>query len=153
MKYVAILVILAFLAALLYPVFATAGVGNGKTACLSNIKQSTTACAIYQADNNGRFPLRDSWMDVIDVRYESLLHCSELQKANASMELYGYCFNAKLSSALQPDDPTTEILLFESVNLARNASGALDSLPNPGRHRGGNYVGFADGHAKWRKQP
>ena len=62
--------------------------------------------------------------------------------------LYGYAMNQAMSGAKPPPNPDTVPLIFESVNLARNASGTLDSLPNPGRHDGKNSIGYADGHAK-----
>lgn len=55
-------------------------------------------------------------------------------------------YSSFLEAILQP-------LLFDSINLARNASDPFVSLPNPPRrHTEGqppaNYIAYADTHAK-----
>ena len=88
-------------------------------------------------------------MDTSEVYTKNpyLFHCPELQK-KPDENIYGYAFNLELSSAKEPKDPDKVPLIFDSMNLAKNASGTLDSLPNPGRHHEKNFVGFADSHAK-----
>jgi prepilin-type processing-associated H-X9-DG protein len=135
-------------------------VGHGreeakKSACLSSMKNHATAAIIYLSDYDDRFPNRDNW---IDATYPYAMKgwysvvCPEVYKEH-NPQLFGYCFNAKLSNAKAPKDATTTPLIFDSVNLARNASGGLDSLPNPGRHEGMNNIAYADGHAKSVKTP
>jgi prepilin-type processing-associated H-X9-DG protein len=150
----AVLVLLAFVGALLYPVFASSREAR-KSVCLSHLKQLATASIIYQADHNELFPLRDSWMDSTFPyrKRDDMLHCPLLQEESKNDGIYGYCFKSELAGAETPAKPEEEVLIFESINLARNASGALSSMPSPGRHNGGNYRAFADGHAKWKKTP
>ncbi|MFI5385823.1 MAG: hypothetical protein ACHQ50_06850, partial [Fimbriimonadales bacterium] len=51
------------------------------------------------------------------------------------------------------DPAATTPLIYDSVNLARNASDLVGSLPNPGRHHGHNNLCFADGHVAVRVTP
>ena len=151
---VAILCIIAVLAYLLLP----AGHSKGsaiKTACISNLKQLSTANVIYFADNDDRFPNRDSWRDAIapHVKSDRPLICPIILKKK-NPQIFGYAVNRILSNARYPVRPEVTIHLFESNNLSRNASGDLSSLPKPGRHlfpsdsHGLNNVVYAGGHAK-----
>lgn len=151
-----ILAILAGLAFLLWPI----DIGGSKeyakkTMCLSNLKRLSISTIIYAADYNERFPNRDTWLDDIYpyVKTQDKLICPiVIQERNP--QLYGYAFNRQLSTAKPPSKPATIPLIFESINLAKNASGDLNSLPSPGRHpqvsnkNGANNIGYADGHAK-----
>jgi prepilin-type processing-associated H-X9-DG protein len=149
-----ILIVLAVLAAILWPVQPHRRRAI-VTECLSKLKQSGVAILIYQEDNDELFPLRDSWMDTTFEyrKRDEVLHCPLLQVESKNKDIYGYCFNAELSAAKTPANPREKEMLFESVNLARNASGSLASLPSPGRHKGKNNVVFADCHAKARVTP
>ena len=107
---------------------------------------------MYAGDYDEHFPDRDVWMNVVKpyLRGEAFYHCPKL-KEEYGADVYGYCFNAKLSGAKVPAmDRESQPLVFDSVNLARNASGSFDSLPEPGRHGGKNGIGYADGHARYQ---
>lgn len=58
----AVLVVIAFLAILLFPVIAGAQAGRPKSTCLSNLKQLGTAFALYLDDNDHQYPTRDNDM-------------------------------------------------------------------------------------------
>ncbi|MBC8064001.1 MAG: DUF1559 domain-containing protein [Chlorobia bacterium] len=144
----------AFGSLLLWPVHAGKDSAR-KYACLSNVKQMALACIMYASDYDDRFPNRDNWMDasVPYLKDEDLLQCNILQRERKDPQIYGYAFNGQLSNAKLPRRPDFVELVFESMNLARNASGSKGSLPNPGRHKVGdglpsNNVSYADGHAK-----
>jgi len=49
-------------------------------------------------------------------------------------------------------DPAARVLIYDSTNLARNAHDAVTTLPNPPRHAGGNYIGYADGSARFKRR-
>jgi prepilin-type N-terminal cleavage/methylation domain-containing protein/prepilin-type processing-associated H-X9-DG protein len=51
-----VIAIIAILAAMLFPVFATAKERGRQAKCLSNLRQITTAFFLYLDDNNGRSP-------------------------------------------------------------------------------------------------
>jgi len=149
--WVQLLAVLAvFLAAIaiLYPL-RTNGGPTHRTGCISNVKQLAVSMQFYFQDNNERFPLRDNWMDATD-RYrknDDILRCPRLRKGKAPQNQYGYAMNQAMSGAKEPEMPGKIPLVFDSINLARNASGTLDSLPDPPRHVKVNYIGYADGHA------
>lgn len=118
--------------------------------CISNVKQLGFGVIMYGGDHDDRAPLRDSWMDGVRpfVRGGDTLICP-LVEENESLEGYGYAFNSlldavDLAALVKPEDTP---LIYDSINFARNASDPLLSLPMPGRHKGNNTIGYADGHA------
>lgn len=148
--------IVIVLVIVLIPVVANDHGSRMSTRCLSNVKQCVTALAIYVGDFNDRLPLRDEWMDSIlpYTRNERSLHCPAVQEANElNQHLYGYSFDSRLSGAdvSKVGNPVQTVLVFESVNLARNASDPFISQPDPPRKHGnksGNMIGYLDGHAE-----
>lgn len=64
--------------------------------------------------------------------------------------LFGYAYSSKVAEKVYDELPSPEshTLIYDSSNLARNASDAVTSLPNPPRHRGRNNIAYADGHAR-----
>jgi hypothetical protein len=125
-----------------------------RSSCLSNVKMQAAALQIYAADYDERLPNRDSWMDAITPygKFKTYPVCYEVSKLKHPQYI-GYCFNRQLSNSEFPADLQTTPLVFESTNMARNASGGLESLPVPGRHFGSNNVAYADGYAKSVKMP
>jgi hypothetical protein len=125
--------------------------------CLSNQKQLVQALLIYSEDQDGRLPNRDAWMDAAATRskWDSLFHCPALWKeSDKSPHLHGYAFDGRLSGARVGEVATPEDtpVLYDSVNLAKNASDLRSSLPEPPRHGTGdkpkNVLAFLDGHAR-----
>jgi hypothetical protein len=149
--------------AVFVPVYSSHGYPSPERAtCLSNLKQIATAQFLYASDYDDRFPDRDVWMDVVFpyIKNQETYHCPAFQKKERKPEIYGYCFNAELSRVKLPTkSPELIPLAFDSVNLARSASGSIDSLPSPGRHKSDtsdaayNMVAYADGHAKSQVGP
>jgi hypothetical protein len=150
MKYLLWLIPLAIVVAVIYPVFAQGNIHDRRTPCISNLKQLGTGIQIYMTDWNDRFPLRDTWMDATGIytKRPDIYHSPALQSPRENPDIYGYCFNAKLSGAEVSYPVDTVPMVFDSVNLARNASGGIDSLPSPSRHKEGNHVGFVDTHVR-----
>ena len=126
-----------------------------RSVCLSNLKQLAIAQTVYAKDYDDRLPDRDKWMDVIAPYWKNPLPlvCPSLVKEH-DPQIYGYCFNGELSHAKVPAQPESVPLIFDSINLARNASGSLDSLPVPARHLDDrNNIVYADTHAKSVRNP
>jgi prepilin-type processing-associated H-X9-DG protein len=145
--------VILLLAAILFPVFAQSK-GSRRDPCLSNIKQCITASKMYEADYDDRFPDRDHWMDLLYpyAKNEFILHCPRI--GSESTGRYGYSFNSWLArhTALRLQSPDEIPQIFDSINLARNASDPFVSFPPPDDHEGGvgrRNVAFVDGHAKY----
>lgn len=108
------------------------------TRCQSNVKQQTTALLIYAADHDDRLPTRDSWMDALlpFVKSEQIFHCPAVQESNQeNPHLFGYAFNSRLSGVEieSIDRPETVPMTYDSINMGRNASDPIVSLPSPPR--------------------
>lgn len=151
----AILAVLAILAFMFFPPTGYPKTLAKRSVCLSNLKRLSLAANTYAVDFDERFPNRDSWWDAVYAytKSQDVLICPIIF-AEKNPQLYGYAFNGALSNAKAPPKPETIPLIFESINLAKNASGDTNSTPNPGRHPhsatklGCNNIGYADGHAK-----
>lgn len=150
MKYLLALLLIFGVAAILFPVFARGKVPDHTPRCLSIVKVNATAMIIYQADWDDRFPLRDSWQDAArnylnTDRYD---RCPLLQKEKPNAQIFGFALNKELAGQRTPKNSQGFPLVFDSINLARNASGTIESLPLPGRHEGTNNIAYTDGSAK-----
>jgi prepilin-type processing-associated H-X9-DG protein len=143
------------LVALLYPVWAGSPRSpHRKKQCLSQVKQNVSALLLYAEEYDDRLPHRDLWMDAIGIyTAREPFRCPQRPGiAGVPVEtIYGYAFYAPISQASLSEMETPERipLVFDSLHLARNASGTLDSLPSPGRHGGNNAIGYVDGHARY----
>jgi hypothetical protein len=142
---------LAIMGALLFPVFAQARERARQAICLSNVKQLSLAMQMYAQDYDDRLPQRANWMDSLElyVKNEAVLHCPSVRQDSPTS--YGYAFNSALGGKKRSKLPglATTPALYDSSNLARNASDPVTSLPNPPRHLG-NVIGYADGHVARR---
>jgi prepilin-type processing-associated H-X9-DG protein len=144
---------LLVIVALLYPVWSHSPRSHGRTQCLSQVKRLATSLILYAEDHGAPLPHRDLWMDAIEIDADRILQCPQRPGiAGVPVEtIYGYAFYAPISQASLSEMETPERipLVFDSLHLARNASGTLDSLPSPGRHGGNNAIGYVDGHARY----
>jgi prepilin-type processing-associated H-X9-DG protein len=119
--------------------------------CTSNLRQIGTAMRMYVEDHDGWFMPKVGWMDRLApyTRNTEILLCPTLEKERPST--YAYAMNGALSTKLfakLPLAPETPFA-YDSDQYARNAFDEVTSLPRPGRHKSGNNVGYADGHARW----
>ena len=117
--------------------------------CLSNIKQLNLGMLMYAQDFDDRFPPPGSWKEAEYpyLKNESIFHCPE---ADEDEKRATYAMNRQLndktaSSILQPAEA---VMVFDSVP-GNNLNGGPWLLPDPPRHKRGDYFGFVDGHAKW----
>jgi len=142
--------IVIVVAAVLWPVTACAcSKASPRTACLANVKMLGTGMQIYVADYDERLPDRDKWMDSLlpYTKNESLFVDPLIKKVPGQ---YGYAFDSHLSGQLQSSikNRDQQPMIYDSLNLGRNASDPFTSLPSPGRHDGKNNIGYLDGHVK-----
>jgi len=144
--------IICILAAILFPVFARAREKARQTRCQTNLQQIGLALGMYARDHAGHFPPKNDDLTPLLGRYlpmEEVLHCPSAgaweHDARTSQGDIGedpiddvpphdYYYRAGFCD---DDDPNT--LLVSDTNLLR--------------HNGGCGALFADGHAKWFKDP
>jgi prepilin-type processing-associated H-X9-DG protein len=121
------------------------------TRCLSNLRQLSLGMLMYESDWDG-LPRRDQWMDRLlpYIKQENIIFCPALRDEHSEHGWFGYAMNSVLSgkSTEKLKQPEREPLVYDSINLARNASDPVLSLIWPGRHEGANNVAFADGHVR-----
>jgi hypothetical protein len=133
----------------------------GKTVtCRANVQQMTRAFGIYAEDWQGQLPPSDRWMDRTAgyVDTPDRFHCPSVAKPGAPE--YGYAMNSRVAGKNRETmrDADRAELVYDSSNLARNASDAVASLPIPPRHQAragkgqpltsGNVMGFVNGSVK-----
>lgn len=150
--------VIAIMAAILFPVFAQAREKARQASCLSNMKQMSLGLLMYQQDYDERMPPAQSWMNVSVpyIKDEQVFHCPSVSTQNK--QNYGYGFNSQLSQMTTEKltkrnvNFATMPMLYESSRLGRNEHDALKSVVNPPRHGSnrGNNFSYLDGHAKYK---
>ena len=126
-------------------------------ASLSNLRQIGLALIMHAQANDDRLPDADDWVDALLPQWSDVkdkgFHAEALFRDPTAPEgePWNYAFNRALSGVRLGDikDPVATVLVFESTAGVKNAADTGQSLPRPGRHSGGDYFVFADGHAKW----
>jgi hypothetical protein len=140
-------VITLFVGFVLWPVHSDGDPPSSTSVCRSNVKQLTLGMTLYSGDWDDRLPDVSSWMDKLApyTHHPEFYHCPKVAGG-----AYGYGFSAKLAGADlgKIKDLETAPLLFDSDLLQRNAMGGLETLPNPARHRGQNFIAYADGSCR-----
>lgn len=150
---------IGLLGAILFPVFAQARMKGQQTRCLSNVKQIGIATVMYANDFDDRLPPGATWMDATEkyAEYPRIFACPAVSRPGLLTPRvggkYGYAVNTSLSgkTAKSIKDPGKVIWVFESSDLARNATGDPSTSPAPNRHGPGRTEGYADGHAAFVK--
>ena len=140
----------AMIAVIVYPVFAPNHRHPTKT-CTSRLRPLASAAFAYAEDHDDRLPNSSRWCDSVAnyVRGGQAFQCP------GSLSPYGFAMHDSLSSAHRAKlpEPEKRAFLFDSSAMVRNAHGDESLLPNPGRHRGRNYVAYADGHTRTLPSP
>ena len=133
------------MAAILFPVFASAREKARATACLQNVTKISNAVRMYQSNWDDRYPLAANWSDALTplVKERQVFICPTI--SGATEPCYG--MNGGLSG--KPDafvqSPASTVMIFES-NPGKNKAGGPELLPSKPRHSGAHSIGFADGH-------
>jgi hypothetical protein len=128
--------------------------------CRSNLYRLGNAVLLYAHDYDERLPPTVRWMDA-SKPYWKAVEFTRCPAVPGDGNGYGYAMNARLdkrtiASIAQPDATP---LLFDSLDLSRNADDPFKSLPSPGRHtwrekRGtplvsGNLVAYVSGRVRF----
>ncbi|HZH99334.1 MAG TPA: hypothetical protein VEX38_10215, partial [Fimbriimonadaceae bacterium] len=149
---------------ILFPVFAPAREGRGPRRSGINVFKQVGLALLLYAEDHGRLPPRDSWMD--DTLVYSKQEDLYIVDPQSRFGWYGMAMNSTLSSKRADEGsevaatvdkmevkywPDPYPLVYDSINYARNASDPFLSLPPQGRWRGGNIVCDLDGSAHFVK--
>jgi hypothetical protein len=141
---------IGLLGAILFPVFLQAKQSAIKTQCISNLKRASLAMIMYTVDADDHFPSASAWIDKTQ-KYDAVANFYDCPAVKVKGGQYGYAMSAKLGGkpAVDVARPYQEIMLFETGNLKRNASGDPKVEAFPNRHGPGRTEAYADGHTKW----
>ena len=154
-----VIAIIAVLAAILFPVFATAREKARQTTCLNNQKQIITALLMSAQDNKMCLPVQSSsWMQGLmnyGLNAAKVWDCPTPKwrgtPTNPSYGMNNYIFGASLSEVKNPssaimtaDIKTPSPTTYYSFSYSTD----LDF-----RHNGGIVMGFADGHMQMINMP
>ena len=134
----------------LYPMLLRARAIRAGGICIRRLHRSSTAMSMYAADYDGRLPVATAWMDqtVAYVPSDRLFRCPESWREGT--DAYGFAMNIALSNekAAKVADRSKTPMVFDSSILKLNAASGVETLPQRGRHRGGNNVAYVDGHVR-----
>ena len=173
-----VIAIIALLAAILFPSFARARDNARKTSCNSNLKQLTTAIALYVQDNNESYLIDNNNVDITDANWspalvwpdpmlsltrylqnDQVLICQSdsggqgesMQYASPRGNTYGY--NSHFDGVAMADVAQSAriILLYDSATPYNAPDMVSQTAHVRPRHSGGANFAFADGHSKWMK--
>ena len=134
---------------MLVPVLLRAREGARQASCGANLKQTCLALTLYAADYDETFPTATRWNQLLRpyIKNPRDFICPSVRGS-----VPDYAMNKSLGSVSRKGVKSLEktVGIYESVP-GINQTGGLELLPVPGRHVGGNEMGFADGHTKWYK--
>jgi len=138
-------------AAILWPVHAGEPNRAGRIQ-LSNVKQVGMGASMYAYDSDDVLPVANRWMDLIDpyMKDESYFHCLR-NDMSATDTPYEWVFRRRLGGKTRSlvEAPKETAMIFDSDVAFRNAAFELQAMPKGGIYRNGDYVCFADGHARF----
>lgn len=144
-------VVVAFvLGAIVGPLVAQTRAKARERECVSGMNVIAHAVKRRAADHGGALPDSVSWMDALHAytRGDDAFRCPAVSQGKPNA--YGKAFNSALGGRplAQLQMPATDVMVFDSTNLLRNASDPGTSLPAPPRHLGHNVMLYLDGHVK-----
>lgn len=113
----------------------------------TRLKQCDLGMLMYANDYDEALPLNKKWMDelVPYTKNDTLFHSPAIGDTGSE---YGYAFNTDLAGKnfTSIASPATELQLFDSTDLTRNATDTIATLPYPPRYGSNNTLAYADGH-------
>lgn len=145
-----VVVILAILAAILFPVFGIAREKGRQAACMNNQRQIATTALMYAQDHDEKLPPAASFWEALGLP-QAVLQCPTVGRAVANAYV---CNNGIAGVALGDiDDPVTTIVSADGRHDAGHPAGTYDGvayqLPDiEKRHRGQFIASYADGHVE-----
>ncbi len=144
------------LAAVLFPVFAQARSKARAVTCMSNEKQSALGTLMYVQDYDERFPPASQWMDTINpyLKSDESYRCPQVAPGETNPNgPFGYAMNSYLNRKNLADikQPEAAFLMWDSNNLAKNASDPMNSIAYPLRHNIFDNISYVDGHVRGLK--
>lgn len=140
-----IMVVLAIIALILFPVFRIERVRSRQGTCLSNLKCIGLGMLQYSEDYGGQFPPADGWNKSEAVHPQGVLVCPEVRE-----HIPSYALNEEIAGiAGRSLNNAAKVVGVYEAKPGGNTTGGPELLPVPGRHMGGNNIGFVDGHVKW----
>jgi prepilin-type processing-associated H-X9-DG protein len=140
--------IIAILAAILFPVFAKAREKARQTQCLNNQKQIVTALLMYAQDHEELLPTSDTVWGSISMD-SGVLICPTLGTKIKN----GYVYSSVLSGKAlgEIETPVNEIAVADGAATGASAIANVASLAkdfDTARHQGAMNAAFLDGHVE-----
>lgn len=159
------IVILAIIAAILFPVFARQRETDCRVRCPSNLKQIALGIVQYTQDFDEKFPPTKNalggWAEIIQpyIKSYQIFQCpSDKSSDNKTSD---YFLNARLSGVSLVKLPAPNLTIsfgdgtpdqpFDAHLSQLPATWLQDSASPAHRHLDGANYAFADGHVKWFK--
>lgn len=121
--------------------------------CMGNVYALGSLLDMYCADNDGRYPPAERWVDSVrgDLRDASRLKCPE----DRSPARCSYGMNAELGGKRLQELAylTSPVLVYETRSPGDDPYGGVDDVVSPPRHRGGNvyYTCTSFGAGQWAR--
>jgi prepilin-type N-terminal cleavage/methylation domain-containing protein/prepilin-type processing-associated H-X9-DG protein len=174
-----VIAIIAILAAILFPVFAKAREKARQTSCLNNVRQLTTGFLSYIQDYDEHLPMYADasytwgWQAVIApyTKNTQIQHCpSSTTTYSYGVDYPNLCGVGSAAALGAINYPAECMMIAETEGQGATGFNGSDlylayspfnyalgsitwamqnGLAWPGRHNGGDNIGFVDGHAKW----
>jgi hypothetical protein len=106
----------------------------------------------YINDYDDSTPLPNKWMDELTLYVKD---SSAFQSPAVPSPGYGYALNVAVAGKVytQFSNPDQLVAIFDSTNVAYNATESLQTLPNPARYGSKNTLGYADGRTQDNSPP
>jgi prepilin-type processing-associated H-X9-DG protein len=122
--------------------------------CPNNLKRLGVGLLLYIQDNDERFPPFHDWNQLINP-YIKDRYCFFCPLGGREPDAKYYAAFALLEMRFleQIEKPAETPAFYDSTSTKPSPYDFLRSLPVPERHNGGNYVAYADGHAKYSRNP
>ena len=139
------------LAAILWPVFASAKAAAGTSRCVGNLRMMARGVGLY-AEDHDHFVDASRWSDLLLRRDVLAGKYDEPHEFFTCIDSTGIGFSYAMNEALSRkrfsalSHPESQLLFFDSKVLMPNAHGSTNLLPDPPRHGGVNRAIYVDGH-------
>jgi prepilin-type processing-associated H-X9-DG protein len=118
--------------------------------CMTHLKQLALAVHMWAQDHDGALPSAKGWGSEL----QPYLGNVEVFRCPAAPELEcGYSLNLEVAGkklAAVPQ-PSQTVLFYESTLGRLNAADRGESEPHPGRHKGGSFRAYVDGHVEFQR--